>query len=470
MEKSKNTSRRKFLENSAAIGALGAIGVSQILKSCQSGSQWSHIEMPTLLEQAPDGQPLRAGVIGCGGRGTGAAQNFLNAGPNLSITAVADVFQDRVDSFIERLGSREGGPDLSNIQQFTGFEGFQRLIDEADVDVIITATPPYFRPSVFEAAVNAGKHVFMEKPLAVDAPGCRRIIAAARQAEAAGLKVQTGTQRRSGRDYLDIYAAVQGGAIGDIVSLNMYWNGGKLWHYYPQPDMSEMENMIRNWVNWIWLSGDHIVEQHVHNLDVANWFMGSHPVKAAFGMGSRQRRVTGDQFDNFSIDFVYENDIHLHSMCRQINDCSNYVGEYIRGTNGYTNCADTIWNPDGSIKYQESISEVEVVETARGTRERKILPVSHMDQEHVNLVTAIRTGEPLAAAEATAISTLTAVMGRTAAYTGREVTWDEMMESQETWGPPESELALGTVDIPKEVPVAGSEVDPMASARNAPRE
>jgi predicted dehydrogenase len=468
MEKSNNTSRRRFLENSAAIGALGAIGVSQFLKSCQSGSQWSKIEMPTLLEQAPDGQPLRAGVIGCGGRGTGAAQNFLNAGPNLSITAVADVFQDRIDSFIERLTAAE--VDLSNIQQFSGFDGFTRLIEEADVDVIITATPPYFRPMVFEAAVNAGKHVFMEKPVAVDAPGCRRIIAAARQAEAAGLKVQTGTQRRSGRDYLDIYSAVAGGAIGDIVSLNMYWNGNKLWHYYPQPEMSEMENMIRDWVNWTWLSGDHIVEQHVHNLDVANWFMGSHPVKAAFGYGSRQRRVTGDQFDNFSIDFVYDGEIHLHSMCRQINDCDRYVGEYIRGTKGYTNCSDTIWNHDGTVMYETDTFEVQVVETERGTRERRIMAVSHMDQEHVNLVTAIRTGEPLAAGEETAISTLTAIMGRTAAYTGREVTWEEMMSTEDTWGPPESELALGNVDIPKEVPVAGSAVDPVASARNAPSE
>ena len=466
MEKSKNTSRRKFLENSAAIGALGAIGVSQILKSCQSGSQWSPIAMPTLLEEAPDGQPLRAGVIGCGGRGTGAAANFLAAGPNLSITAVADTFQDRIDSFIERTTSREDAPDLSNIQTFAGLDGYKRLLDEADVDVIITATPPYFRPAVFQAAVDAGKHVFMEKPVAVDAPGCRQIMAAARQAEAAGLKVQTGTQRRSGRDYLDIYAAVAGGAIGDIVSYNMYWNGGKLWHYNPRPEMSELENMIRNWVNWIWLSGDHIVEQHVHNLDVANWFSGQgHPVKAAFGMGSRQRRVTGDQFDNFSIDFIYDEEVHMHSMCRQINDCANYVGEYIRGTKGYTNCSDTIWNPDGSVMYETDTFTVETVETARGTRERRTLARSHMDQEHINLVTAIRTGEPLAAGEATAMSTLTAVMGRTAAYTGKEVTWDEMMASTETMGPALEDLVMGDVDISGEIPVAGAEVDPIASGR-----
>jgi len=419
--------------------------------------------MPTLLEQAPDGPPLRAGVIGCGGRGTGAARNFLDAGPNLSITAVADVFQDRIDSFIERLSSAEGGPDLSNIQQFTGFEGFQRLIDEADVDVIITATPPYFRPMIFEAAVNAGKHVFLEKPMAVDPPGCRRIIAAARQAEAAGLCVVTGTQRRHSRDYLAVYSRIAGGAIGDITSVNVYTMLGKLWHYYPDPNKSEMENMIRNWVNWRWLSGDHIVEQHLHQLDVANWFTGKLPVKA-MGVGSRQRRVTGDQFDNFSIDFVYDEEVHMHSLSRQINYCANLDGEYIRGTQGYTNCSDTIWYPDGTVMYQ--FDEYETVEAGGQTRQRSISV--GMDQEHINLVTAIRTGKQIVTAVDTANSTLTAIMGRTAAYTGQEVTWEEMMSSTETLGP--DVLELGNVDIPKEIPILGPVVDPVATARNRPGE
>ena len=462
MEKSKNTSRRKFLEKSAAIGALGAVGISQIMQSCsKAGTGYEPIAKPTLLDQAPDGQPLRAGVVGCGGRGTGAALNFLNAGPNLSIAAVADAFQDRIDSFVTRLSSMEGGPDLSSIPTFTGLDSYKRLLDEADVDLIITATPPYFRPEVVEAAINAGKHVFMEKPACVDPVGARRIIAASKQAEAAGLSVVTGTQRRSGRDYTDIHSHVAGGAIGDIVSLNVYWNTGKLWHYMPRPEWSDMEDMLRNWVSWAWLSGDHIVEQHVHQLDVANWFAGKQPVKAV-GVGSRQRRVTGDQFDNFSIDFVYDQEVHMHSMCRQINDCANNVSEFVRGTKGYTNCSDKIWHPDGSIMYEHEYDETTTDDRGR-TRSRDL--VEHMDQEHIVLVTAIRNNEPIVQAEETAKSTLTAIMGRTAAYTGREITWEEMMASDEKLGP--DVVELGDSDFEAVIPASGTAVDPVASDRGA---
>jgi predicted dehydrogenase len=206
--------------------------------------------------------------------------------------------------------------------------------------------------------------------------------------------------------------------------------------------------MIRDWVNWIWLSGDHIVEQHIHNLDVINWFTGKYPLSAV-GMGSRQRRVTGDQYDNFSVDFVYEGEVHLHSMCRQINDCANNVSEYIRGTKGYTNCKNTIWNPDGTVlwKYEYPLDEA-----GQPTENVKVDPYV---QEHIDLITAIRTNKPVNEAEQIAKTNLMAIMGRVSAYTGKEVTLDEMMNSELKLGP--KELVLGKVDMEIMVPKPGTE-------------
>jgi len=203
--------------------------------------------------------------------------------------------------------------------------------------------------------------------------------------------------------------------------------------------------MIRDWVNWIWLSGDHIVEQHIHNIDVSNWFVGKAPVEAV-GVGSRQRRVTGDCYDNFSVDFVYDDRVHMNSMCRQINDCANYVGEYLRGSEGYTDGGKTIWDADGNVLY-EYVAPVD----ENGD------PVENSDyvQEHIDLVAAIRTGNQIVEAEETARTNLTAIMGREAAYTGKQVTWDEMMSSGLQLGP-QGELAMGPVDIKKVVPVPGS--------------
>ena len=256
---SKNkTSRRRFIENTAAIG-IGAIGATQLLKSCTSEEGTvAAVAGPEFLSTAPDGEPLRAGVIGCGGRGTGAAINFLDAGPNLSIVAIADVFQDRIDSFRSRLKS-ERDYDIPDSGCFVGFDAFKRVL-EADVNYVIIATPPYFRPEHFQACVEARKHVFMEKPVAVDPPGARAIMAASKQAEAAGLCVITGTQRRHQWPYSNVLAQVRAGMIGDIAATNVYWNQSKLWHRDQEAGWTEMEWMIRDWVNWTWLSGDHIVE------------------------------------------------------------------------------------------------------------------------------------------------------------------------------------------------------------------
>jgi myo-inositol 2-dehydrogenase/D-chiro-inositol 1-dehydrogenase len=445
MNPTNKPSRRRFIGNTAAIGALGAIGASQLIKSCTSSAEKNSapVEEPVLLGTAPDGQPLKAGVVGCGGRGTGAALNFLDAGPNLSIVAAADVFQDRIDKFRSDLKEKKG-VDIPDENCFTGFDAYKRLL-ETEVDYVILATPPYFRPEHFQACVEARKHIFMEKPVAVDPVGARSVMATSKQAEAAGLCVVTGTQRRHSWNYRNVLARVRSGMVGDIVATNVYWNQSKLWHTKKIPGWTEMEYMIRDWVNWIWLSGDHIVEQHIHNIDVSNWFVGTHP-SSAVGMGSRLRRLTGNCYDNFSVDFVYDRSVHMNSMCRQINDCANFVGEYIRGTGGYTNCGESIFDADGNVLYKW--------ESPQDANDEPVQNDPYV-QEHIDLVAAIREGRQIVEAEETAITNLTAIMGRESAYTGREITWEEMMGSDLKLGPM-GEIKLGPVDIDKSVPVAGS--------------
>ena len=420
-------SRRKFLASAAAVGAAGTMGVGA-LTSCAGGGKSSvpgaydwvptEYKFPPMLATAPEGKELKAGIIGCGGRGSGAAINFLDAGPGLTITALGDVFQDKVDSCREKI-QKEKGQEVPIENCFVGFDAFEKVIDSG-VDIIILATPPKFRPEHFEAAVKARKHVFMEKPVAVDPAGIRQVLAAAKMAESMGLKVVTGTQRRHELSYINLYKEVANNGIGKIVSANVYWNGGKLWHREKDVKWSEMEWMIRDWVNWCWLSGDHIVEQHVHNLDVAMWFFGEHPVKAN-GFGSRQRRPTGDQYDNFGIDYTFGDGRQMHSMCRQINGCTNGVYEVFHGTKAIATTAggkNQIIDAAGTQLFLAEKSET-----------------SPYVQEHMNLVTCIRQDIPWNQAEETAISNMVAIMGRVSAYTGKVVTYDEMMNSDMKLGP-----------------------------------
>jgi myo-inositol 2-dehydrogenase/D-chiro-inositol 1-dehydrogenase len=278
-------------------------------------------------------------------------------------------------------------------------------------------------------------------------------MATAKKAEGLGLSIATGTQRRHQRDYVANWQQVQQGLIGDLTGGNVWWNGGKLWHRDNNPTWSEMEWMIRNWVNWTWLSGDHIVEQHVHNLDVMNWFFGKHPVKAV-GFGSRLRRVTGDQYDNFSVDFTFENGMHIHSMCRQINGCANNVSERLQGTKGSTDCRSTILDLAGTELWKYAYP---VDKDGKPTNDVSVDPYV---QEHIDLVTAIRTGKVFNELENTAISTMVGIMGRISAYTGKETTWDEMMNSDLKLGP--AVFAFGPVDMPKDVPIAGEAYVPPA--------
>lgn len=382
----------------------------------------------------PDKPALKAGLIGCGGRGRGAAHDLLKSAPNVQITALADVFQDRLDS--TRKSLEETGQTISKDRCFIGFDAYQKLI-ETDIDMVLLATPPHFRPEHFAAAVEAGKHVFMEKPVAVDPVGIRSILATGEKAASLGLSVVAGTQRRHKWPYLETQKRVAAGAIGDIVAARCYWNQAQLWYRLRQPGWSDMEWMIRDWVNWCWLSGDHIVEQHVHNIDVVEWFTGIHPQKAV-GMGGRMRRVTGDQYDFFGVDYEFANGVHVHSMCRQINGCINNVSEYVVGTKGSTNCKDTIYDLNGKVVWVYNGEN----------------PPEYV-QEQADLVAAIRGGEPINETRNVAQSTLTAIMGRLSAYTGKETVRDEVFNLNMRLGP--SEYAWG--DVPQgTAPLPGTDL------------
>lgn len=437
------TDRRSFLKQASLTTIGAAMGISMLSDSCSSSTR-DYGNLPPMPDKAPYGKVLRAGLVGCGSRGTGAANNFLNAGENLQIVALADVFADKLDECYKYL-KKSQGIEVDRKNCFVGFDAFKKLID-CGVDVVILATPPHFRPEHFEACISAGKHVFMEKPVAVDPVGVRRIMISAERAKTKALSVVSGTVKRHQRDYNDVYKRVCNGAIGDITGGNCYYNVGKLWHKKPKPEWTEMESMLRNWVNWCWLSGDHIVEQNIHNIDIANWFIGKHPQKA-LGFGARHRRDTGDQYDFFSVDYVYDNDVHVHNMCRQINRCDNRVGDILRGTKGYVNPENTIYNNSGDeiYKYNYPITD-------NGKIMRSYLSQAY-NQEHINLVTSIRKNLAYNDALECAESTMTTIMGRISAYSGKEVTWDEMMNSELKLGP--KNYFFGNVDVSKEIPVPG---------------
>ncbi|MFW6103855.1 MAG: Gfo/Idh/MocA family protein, partial [Bacteroidota bacterium] len=295
MKNKKEQTRREFLTKSA-LGIAGMAVTANWLSSCSKGGK-AELTLPPLLSEAPDGEPLKAGLVGCGGRGTGAAIDFLNAGPNLQITAMADVFEDKMAESRQKI-KKQTGTEVADDQCFIGLEAYKKLIDSG-VDIVILATPPYFRPLHFAACVDAHKHVFMEKPVAVDPVGVRSIISSAKRADDLGLSVMTGTQRHHQKSYIEAYKRIMRGEIGDIVAANSYYNIGQLWYRERQSEWSDMEFMLRDWVNWSWLSGDHIVEQFIHNIDGINWFLGGKFPQRATAFGSRHRRVTGDQYDNF---------------------------------------------------------------------------------------------------------------------------------------------------------------------------
>ena len=445
MEQKTDLTRRKFVA-STALGTVATLGATNLLLSCSGSEKKQGKEATPLVmaDTAPDGKVLRAGLVGCGGRGTGAAINFLDAGPNLQIVAMGDVFQDKLEDSRAQL-KKQRNIELPDEKCFVGFDSYQKVID-AGVDIVLLCTPPHFRPAHVEAAVNAGKHIFMEKPCAVDPVGARSILVSARKAEQMGLSIVSGTIRRVQKDYVETHRRVAAGEIGDIVSAHIVRNGGALWVKKRRPEWSDMEYMLRNWVNFCWLSGDHIVEQFIHEVDVMDWYVGKNPVKC-MGWGGRQRRVSGDQYDFFSVDYLYDNGMHTHCAARQISGCSNLKREIIVGTKGYADCSGTLYHPDGMVMWKYPYPKAGDTDLTWKVKDPYV-------QEHVNLVTAIRTGKPFSDAEAQVNSTLVTMMGRISAYTGKDVTWEEMLNSSLSLGP--KSYAFGPVpNIPEEIPVIG---------------
>lgn len=387
-------------------------------------------------------ETIRVGVIGCGGRGTGAAANAIDAHPGVKIVALADLFPDRLNESRIYLQSREDASqrvETPDERCFTGFDAYQKLVAIPDIQYVILATPPGFRPAHFKAAVGAGKHVFMEKPVAVDPVGIRTVIEAAQRAEAQKLSVVAGTQRRHEASYLSLMERVKNGELGEIVAAQCYWNQGGLWVHERKTEYTDMEWQCRNWLYFSWLSGDHICEQHVHNIDAINWAKGGPPVKAT-GMGGRQVRTHakyGNIFDHFAIEFEYADGSSCTSYCRQIDGCASRVEEVLRGTKGRS-----ISRPGFAV--------IEGTGAWRFDAENR----NPYEQEHVDLVASITgTGPYLNEARQVAESTLTAIMGRMSAYTGKEVTWEQAMGSQLDLTP--TTLAFGDLPV-GEIPVPGS--------------
>jgi predicted dehydrogenase len=389
---------------------------------------------------------IRVGVIGCGGRGTGAARDCLRSSRGVELIALGDLTPDRLSRCRAEL-TKAAASDPALGQQmkitdatcFSGFDAYQKVI-ASDVNLIILATPPFFRPAHLAAAVAAGKHIFAEKPVAVDAAGIRSVLETCRAAKGKGLGIGVGTQRRHQAEYLEAIERIRGGAIGDVSSGQVFWNQGGLWNQARQPEWTDAEWQIRNWLYFTWLSGDHIVEQHVHNIDVANWVIGAHPIKAV-GVGGRQQRTDpkyGHIYDHFAIDFEYPNGARVMSMSRQIVGTRGRIGEHFIGTKGRAEMRN-----EGTA---------EIRGASAWTWQAPEKRVSPYVQEHTDLIASIRAGKPLNELETVAESTLTAIMGREAAYTGQEITWDEMLKAEQDLTPPQ--VAFGPMPVPP-IPIPG---------------
>jgi predicted dehydrogenase len=385
--------RREFLKTSAVLG--GAALLSATVYAAETNV-------------------IKVGLVGAGGRGSGAASDCLDADPAVKLVAIGDAFADRANDAARRLqGEYKDRVDVQD-RVFVGLDAYERVI--ANCDLVILATPPGFRPMMIEAAVNAGKNVFTEKPVAVDGAGVRRVLAAYEQAQKKNLKCVAGTQRRHENSYLESMKRIHDGDMGDIVAGRCYWNQGGLWHRKRDQQMSDLEWQIRNWLYFVWLSGDHICEQHIHNLDVINWALRGHPISAV-GLGGRQVRTGpeyGHIFDHHALDLVYPNDVHVLSMCRQIDKCANDVSEAVVGTKGS-------WN-----------SHAQAIKGEKAWRFDRKNGNAPYKQEHKDLIQAIKEGKSLNELKNVAESTLTAIMGRLATYTGKSVSWEQALATNST--------------------------------------
>jgi myo-inositol 2-dehydrogenase / D-chiro-inositol 1-dehydrogenase len=429
-EPSMEPSRRQFLQTASALAVGGAVlGTNaRVAASAHPGGS----------------DEIKVALIGCGGRGSGAITQALATKGPVTLWAMADAFGDRVQLCLDQAnqqverGRRDGDSlfkdskiDVPKERQFVGFDAYKHALDSG-ADLVILATPPGFRPIHFEAAVDAGKNIFMEKPVAVDAPGVRRVLAANAKAKEKDLMVAVGLQRRHDPRYLDVMKRLQDGAIGDILYTRVYWNGGGLWVKPREANQTEMEYQMRNWYYFNWLCGDHIVEQHIHNLDVGNWLRGMHPVEAQ-GMGGRQVRTGkeyGQIFDHHCVEYTYSDGTKMFSQCRHIGGCATEVNEHAHGPKGTSDIGDArIKNGEGDWRSKEP-------------------KLDAWHQEHHDMFAALRRGENYNEGDYGAESTMTAIMGRMATYSGDIVKWDAALASKADLSPADYDFAATPPVVP----------------------
>lgn len=414
------SSRREFLKTSAAV--VGASLASQ------------------LNVHAAGSDVLRIGLIGCGGRGTGAAAQALNADPNVKLVALGDMFADRLQNCLNSLNRDKAIAakiDVKPDHCFVGFDAYKQVIDSG-VDVVLLATPPHFRPAHLKAAVDAGKHIFAEKPVAVDAPGVRAVLAACEEGKKKNLSIVSGLCWRYHHGMRETFQRIHDGAIGEITAMHCCYNTSGLWHRSLEEKQrngwSDMEWQLRNWLYFTWLSGDHIVEQAIHSLDKTAWAMRDEPPVSCVGLGGRQTRTApdfGHIFDHHYVVYQYKNGVKLFHSCRQQNGCKNETNDFIMGTKGtaesmkHTITGANPWRyPAAQVKKDPSMYQ----------------------QEHNELFASIRSGKPINNGDWMSKSTMLAIMGRMATYTGREITWDMALNSKEDLTP--AKYAFGPMEVP----------------------
>lgn len=421
-------SRRDFLTKTAIAGVGTTMGTLPLLTSCSSGGNpegkrtplktYDSIYIPDLPDKAIDGKPLKAALIGCGGRGTGAAFNFLDAGDGLSIVACADVFQDKIDD-CRALLKKQYGMEIPDDMCFTGFDAYQKVCD-LPIDIVLIGSPNCFHPEQTRYAVEKGKHVFVEKPAAIDPKGYRTFIMALKQAKAKGLNVITGANYHYSRAFIESYKRIQEGYLGRIISGSVIYNTANEQYLRHKKGWTDMEYMIRGHYNWNWVNGDQVSNLLVHWIDVFMWFTHLKPVKVS-AVGSRIRRIVGTVYDNFSMEFEFEDGVSLSGMVRRIDGCDNMIGSVIKGDKAAWHSYDmSIRDFDGNIiwKYDE-----EAASAQHKNNDMYIL-------EHIDFINHIRNGQVLDIAEVTGNSALACVMAREAAYTGKTCTWEQMLVSE----------------------------------------
>lgn len=415
-----DSSRRAFLKGSTAAVVGGSLAAT--LGSAR-------------MAHAASNDTLRVGVVGCGGRGTGAAANAMRADDNAKLVAMADVFGDRLESSRKGLERRLGEQyAVDDDHVFTGFDCYKPLID-SDVDVVILATPPHFRPAHLRYAIEKGKHVFCEKPVAVDGPGVRSVLETTQLAKEKDLSIVSGLCWRYDGGVRETMKRIKDGAIGDVVAVQENYLTRTLWHRGRKEEWSEMEYQMRNWYYFTWLSGDHIVEQHVHSLDKALWLMDDTPPLKAFGLGGRQVR-TGEQwghiYDHFAVCYEWESGPKTFAYTRQMRDCPTNTEDYVLGSKGRAFVLANVVEPESGDPWKYEAPK----------------PKPNMyDVEHQELFAGIRSGNHINNGVYMSYSTLLAIMGRMACYTGEEITWDQALNSQEDLTPESYEW--GDVKIPE---------------------